>query len=261
MPWQFCKHIRRNFQPLFLSMERHYRESERLRAKILAQDPRNPEDFDQQLWNDEKSASRASFIMGMAAIEAFANSLLSDFAVHDKSQIPPVMISKHLSKTRIDRWPLAEKIYFLPTLCNRPISPPATFFDRQSRDFRLFEELIEITNSIMHGRPTVIMLLAHLSHSKLHTMIDEFDQNFWPISEIPRDFTSFNQQCAEAAFHTLTWVRDSLITHVGGLDRQYLGEERMRLISRVFREDEVSRESLLKDWKDFVLPGEGGRSV
>ena len=167
MPWQYCNYIRRPFQSLFFSMDFYYKQSQELYKKIHAQDFENPSQLDQKLWMEEKSASRTCFIMGIAAIEAFANNILRDFAVRNKGDLPVGMLNKSQKDNPIDRWRLIDKVYFMPTLCNAVISPPASFFNRKSKEFILFEELVEIRNTIMHGRPeTILMLMKYKSDNK-----------------------------------------------------------------------------------------------
>lgn len=252
MPRQFAKFIRHPFQSLFFSMEYYYVESKRLYEKIHAQDPSKPQEFDQHLWMQEKAAARACFIMGMAGIEAFANNILGDFAVRGKSDLPESLLNRSQKKRNIDYWRLTDKIYFLPTLCNSLLTPPAFYFKKDSNQFQLFEELVEIRNGIMHGRPEPFLALIKLKPNKVHEMNDNFPENFWSLSNFPKDFTSFNYQCANTAYNNIKWVRDSLVGFLEKVDEKYMNEEKIELVSPIIQGNDLDDDELIKNWKNYV---------
>lgn len=252
MPYQFAKFIRRPFQSLFYSMEYYYNESRELYQKIHAQDPSKPQEFDQRLWMQEKAAARACFIMGMAAIEAFANNILRDFGVRGKEDVPESLLNKSQKKRDVDYWRLTDKVYFLPTLCNAQLRPPASYFKRDSKEFQLFDELVEIRNGIMHGRPEPFLALIKLKPNKLHEVNDNFPENFWSFSNIPKDFTSFNHQCANTAYDNIKWVRDSLVSFLEKVDEKYMNEEKVQLISPIIQDSDLDEAELIRNWKNYV---------
>jgi len=132
------------------------------------------------------------------------------------------------------------------------LTPPAFYFKKDSKAFKLFEELVEIRNTIMHGRPESVLVLCKLKPNKTHEMNSDFAVNFWPLSEIPKDFTAFNHECAKTAYDNITWVRDSLIGFLEKLDVKYFREEQIQLISPVFRESDVDEKELLTNWEKYV---------
>ncbi len=220
--------------------------------KVHGQDPSKPQEFNQDLWMKEKSASRACFIMGIAGIEAFANNVLKDFSIRAKDDLPKNLLSRHQRKNHIDYWRLVDKVYFLPTLCNSQLSPPAVYFRKNTKAFSLFEELVEIRNSIMHGKPEPFMVLAKLKPDRVHELTDNFPDNFWPISKIGKDFSSFNYECAKTAYENIIWVRDSLISFLERVDKKYLMEEKIELISPIINDNNISKEELLENWGKYV---------
>lgn len=252
MPWQFAKYYRRPFQSLFYSMDHYFNESREFYQKVQAQNHTKPLEFDQDLWMKEKSASRASFIMGLAGIEAFTNNVLKDYSKRNKEDLPEAILSKYQKSTDVGRWRLIDKVYFLPTLCNDIFNPPAIYFKRDSRAFKLFEELVKIRNSIVHGRPEPFMVLFRLKPNKVHEMNDSFINNFWPLSKIPKDFSSFNYECAKTAYENIKCVRDSLVKFLDKVDDKYMKEEKIKLISPIIRDDLLTEIELLKNWKKYV---------
>jgi len=252
MPRQFARFRSRPFQSLFFSMEYYYADSKRLYDKIHAQDPKKPLEFDQELWMNEKAAARAAFIMGIAAIEAFANNILRDFSIRGKKDLPESLLNKSQKQLKIDFWRLADKVYFLPTLCNSQLTPPAFYFKRESEQFQLFEELVEIRNGIMHGRPEPFLGLIKLNPNKLHEVNDNFPENFWPLSKFPKDFTSLNHNCSKIAYDNIKWIKDSLISFLDKVDKKYLNEEKIELISPVIQDSNLNEDELIKNWKMYV---------
>ncbi len=252
MPWQFGKNYRRPFQSLFWAMELHYEESKGLYQAIHAQDPSRPDKFDQQLWMKEKAASRACFISGMAGIEAFANTVLKDFGVRGKGDLPEQILSKSQKKNPIDRWRLADKVYFLPTLCNKHLTPPPCYFTKDSQSFKLFEELIDIRNSIMHGRPEAALWLFKLKAGKMHEVKDDFDTNFWSLSRICKDFSSFNYDYARVAYDNIVWVRGCLVGFLEKVDDKYMSEHKIKLISPIIPDETADEKELIDNWQSYV---------
>ncbi|SYZ72931.1 hypothetical protein TRIP_C21046 [Candidatus Zixiibacteriota bacterium] len=252
MPWQFGIYNRRPFQSLLYSMDYYYREAERLYKEVKSQDTTDWTNLDQNLWMREKAASRASFLMGIASIEAFANNILLDFSIRKKEDLPNDILNKSQKERPIDRWRLADKVYFLPTLCNKELTPPENYFKKDSEPFTIFKELIGIRNGIMHGRPYPFRVLFELRSNKQHLVYDDFDDNFWPITHIPRDFTSFNFECAKIAYENAKWVIDSLRDFIEKLENVYFREENIKLISPIIQEDGLTKTELIRNYKKYI---------
>ena len=237
-------------------MEHHYRESEALYERIHAQDPSNPQQFDQHLWMKEKSASRASFIMGMAGIEAFVNNVIGDFGVRGKEELPRGLLNQKQRKRPIEYWRLPDKVYFLPTLCNSELAPPTSYFNKTSEPFKLFEELVQIRNRIMHGRPDPFLGLIKLKPDKMHEVNDNFPENFWPLSKISKDFTSFNFESAKIAYENVVWVRGALLGFLQDVDEKYMQDEKIKLISPIIPDEIADEKELIENWQTYVTDGE-----
>ncbi len=252
MPWQFGEYNRRPFQYLFFSMEYHYKESEKFYNEIHKQDALKPEEFNQYLWMKEKAESRACLVSGVAGIEAFANTVLKEFSLRKKEDMSEEILNKHQRKKPIDRWRLIDKVYFLPTLCNKQLTPPAFYFKKDSEAFKLFDELIQIRNSMMHGRLQPALMLFKLRPNKIHLAYDDIDLNFWPMSKAPRDLNSFNYECAKIAYNNISWVRDSLVEFLENIDKRYLSEEKIQLKSPIIMDDNLDKDELLRNWKKYI---------
>jgi hypothetical protein len=253
MPWQFVRYSRRPFQSLFFAMELYYSKSQELYKKIQFQVLDNPATCDQQLWMEEKAISRDCLVMGMAALEAFANNLIRDFIKRNKENLDPGILNKNQKNNPIDRWSLSDKIYFLPTLCNSSMLTPELFFNPLSADFRCFIELIKIRNGIVHGRPEASLMLMTINPNRMHELDDDFSENCWPISKIPRDLTIFNGECAKIAYINMAWVKDSLIKYIEKLDEKYLKEEKINIVSRIIQENEADKSTIKKKWRDYII--------
>lgn len=251
MPWQFVKYVRRPFQQLFFGMKHLLEESKLLYDKIQGQDPKRPDKFDNNLWVREKIYSKSCFLTGIAAIEGFANFILSDFAVRGKDSLVS-LLDKSQKSQKIERWPLVEKIYFLPSLCNKRLTPPAFYFKRNSKAFMIFMELAEIRNNILHASPEPRLALIKLQKSGFHEEYDDFEENFWPYSRIFKDYSAFNHTAAKVAYDNIIWIRDSLIKFIDRLDKKYLLDENYTPISKRYSEEEFSKEELIDDFKKYI---------
>ncbi|PKK84841.1 MAG: hypothetical protein CVT49_01415 [candidate division Zixibacteria bacterium HGW-Zixibacteria-1] len=233
-------------------MDHFLSESEKLYEEIHAQDPTKPEAFNPRIFYSEKIIAKASFLMGMTAIEAFANFILKDYSVRDKKDLPKELLNKAQISQKIDRWPLASKIYFLPTLCNPLLEPPAFYFNMDSIAYKTFRELVEIRNGMLHITPQTWIVLIKLKTNKRHELHDDFPENFWPVSHIFRDYSAFNYIAAKIARDNICWVRDSLLSFIEKIDKKYLNEEKYHLISGIIPEEGNSKEILIDNWQKYV---------
>jgi len=194
--------------------------------------------------------------MGIAGIEAFANNVLNDFGELRKEQIPIELLSKNQQKSEIDFWRLPDKVYFLPSLCRCDFTSPENYFMRESPEFQLFEELVSIRNSIVHGKPKPWLGLIKLNPDKRHELIDNFEINKWPISKIFKDFSAFNFDCAKTARDNIVWVKDSLVRYIKRIDEKYFREEKFKLISPLIEGDDTIKGELLRNWQKYVKTDE-----
>jgi hypothetical protein len=263
MPWQFAHYYGRQFQALFFGMEYHLQEAKELYSIIHSWNLAEPNECDQNIWMKEKTTARASFIMGIAGIEAFANNVLNDFGVLTKEQIPCELLNKNQQRNKMNYWRLPDKVYFLPSLCKSNFVSAENYFDRNAHEFQLFEELVSIRNSIVHGKPKPWLGLIKLNPDKRHELIDNFEINKWPISKIFKDFSSFNYDCAKTARDDVVWIKDSLSKFIEGIDEKYFREEKFKLISHLIEGDDTIREELLNNWRKYVetdeqFPGGSG---
>jgi hypothetical protein len=252
MPWQFAKYTRRSFQDLFFGMNYFFDMAKDYYDQIRAQDKSRPENFDQKLWMKEKTVSRGTFIMGMTGLEVFANNIIHDFSIRGKADLPKTLLNKSQRNQPIDRWKLADKIYFLPTICNNHLSPPATYFRRDSKAYRLFEELVEIRHSIIHGKPSPTLAIIQITGDKTNLVHDDFDFNYWPISRIHKDFVSFNYESAKIAYENINWVKDSLVEFIEKLTDKYLKEETIKLLKPVWADGKFDETDLIRDVQKLV---------
>lgn len=242
-------------------MEDALKRAEELHKTIQRQDPNHPERFDQILWMREKAASRECLVMGVAGVEALANSLLSEFACHKIEDIPTGLIKKRLRKLTIEWWPLGEKVYFTPALCNPLLSPPSKYFSNSSKMFRVFEELIEIRNSLVHGKPWPRLVLFRLNRNMIHTMNDDFPHQKWPESGIHKDLVCFNYDSAKIVRDNVSGIKNALLRHVPRAGKKYLSEEKIRLVSPIIDERGGDEKLLMADWKKFVDESKTGQGT
>ena len=109
----------------------------------------------------------------------------------------------------------------------------------------------------MHGRPHLFLALFKLNPDRLNSLIDDIDaRDFWPISRIPRDFVSFNGKCARTACENIKWVRDSLVEFLEKVTKDYMQKNIIKLVSRIYTEEEVTEDELRSNWSKYVTEKE-----
>lgn len=236
---QWATMTRRTFRSLFDDMEIFLAKSKELYELVHAQDTSRPNKLDMQLWASEKSYSRASFIIGMAALEAFCNTLVVDFKCHEIDDLPREWTNHNQRQQPFDMWRLVWKIRFIPVICNEGLKSPGEYFDQESDEIALLLELSMIRNSIMHGRIQKPKILFTYGTNRIHIMDDEFPENFWEKSKIPFDFTTFNYDCARDACQNIIWFKDKLIEFMGSrVSSSYLCEDQIHFTSEQFESSE-----------------------
>ncbi len=253
MPWQFGKYNRRTFQYSFQAMEHFIKESRQLYDQIHSRAPEYWLTHSQGPIIKEKFVSQSVLIFGVAGIEALANCVLKEFSLRDKNSLPESMLSKNQRNNEIEFWRLIDKVYFLPTLCNKDFSPPAVYFKRDSTIFQKFAELIKIRNSMMHGRLSASILLIELKPGLVKEIDDDIEINNWPITGIKKDPSSFNYSSAQIAFDTISWVKGTIVKLVDAIDNNYLESEQITLISDIVETD-ADKAYLKSNFRDFIKP-------
>lgn len=163
--------------------------------------------------------ARFSFLMFILSVEALANDILfSEFRVVPGDQIPDNAIKKFGIK--IDKgveWcSLSDKIAMLPYLCNHPADWSKSFFDRGSKEFQIFDEIVEIRDTFAHPKPVKRPVEITISKTTTHPFTDDFPENFWPITKIPKDIYGFCVEHAEIAKSTVEWIRSQLNIFLNG---------------------------------------------
>jgi len=232
---QWALLIRRPFQPLLEDMQVFLPKAEELFHQIRQQDPDHPEKFDKQLWEAEKAFARASFIMGMAGVEAFCNAVLADHKCHEKKDLPKEWLNRRQRERNLDMWRLVDKVKFIPTLCNTALKSPVEYFDMKCSEFGRFEELVEIRNSIMHGRITQHKNLITFDSRRRHIIDDDFPENYWKLSNIHRDFATFNYECAVKASEMISWVIKKVTEFLHGrINDRYFTDFEIKLEGKPF---------------------------
>jgi hypothetical protein len=236
---QWATMTRRTFRALFYDMEIFLTKSEDLYKLVHAQDVSNPAKLDMGLWSREKAYSRASFITGMAALEAFCNTLVVDFKCHEIADLPDKWMNHDQRQRTFDRWRLASKIRFVPVICNGKLKSPSEYFDQDSDEIVLLTELSRIRNSIMHGRIQKPKILITYGKNRIHIVDDEFPENFWKKSKIPYDFTTFNYECARDACRNIGWFKNKLIEFIGSrISNSYLRDDQVQCLGARFESNE-----------------------
>jgi hypothetical protein len=93
--------------------------------------------------------------------------------------------------------------------------------------------------------------------NKIHNFSDDIEQNFWPISKISRDFSSFNYTCAKVAYKNIVWVKISILKFVEDIDKSYMKDEVIELKSRIIDDSKTTKDELIHNWESYLNEGPG----
>lgn len=211
----------RTFQPLFHDMDL-FLELAKVEHALIHSQTLNEAVMSQKVWLKEKAFSRASFVLGMAGLEAFCNALLEDYRKQEPRVLVNFGVNRKRLKKSLDRWTLFDKIIYLPTLCNTELLNPSRFFDRESEKCLLLEEMVDVRNEMLHSQLVTRKVELDVGSKKnvngrnVIPASDQFPENFWPISQFPRDLAVFSYPCALKARDCVDWFRTQLRQHLRG---------------------------------------------
>lgn len=166
----------------------------------------------------EAALSRSCIIACAFFLEALSNSILKDFEVWDPLQLPLAMQKKiGLDVKPVDRLPLEDRVYIIPYLCNKAQETFSnTYFDRGSIDFQRMCELIRIRDRFAHSRPTKRKFVITKTGAKEYVVDDNFQENFWPVTRIPKDIFIIEFEHAQLARQIIDRTTEQLNEFLGG---------------------------------------------
>lgn len=201
----------RTFQPLFQDMEL-FLALARVENTMIQSHDLNESLMNQEVWMKEKAFSRASFVLGMAALEAFCNALLDDYRQQEPAVLRRFNINSKRLKKSLDRWTLPDKIAYLPTLCSIELLNPSRFFDKTSEQFQLLDEMVDVRNDMVHGQ--LVNRKVEIDIEAKHTVNG---RNVIPMTDqFPRNLAIFNYSCALKARDCVDWFKTKLQRHLRG---------------------------------------------
>ncbi len=195
-------------------------------------DPEQGE-FDRNVWHQEKSFSRACFIMSIAGLEAFCNSIYEYYGSWTNEKFPEEFLKKSyrpkgmkrkiLKKSSLPWWPLFEKVLFLVSMCSPEVVNPTRIFDPECNEMLLLLEYIEIRNSLVHGKiikrrlEVTTQSVAGDDGQATSYIEDDFPQNFWPISKVPKFAMGLDYEHASANRELVMFLITQLMSKLSGI--------------------------------------------
>lgn len=148
----------------------------------------------------ESSYSRICILICVVFLEGLVNNVLKDFQVIVDHQIPDSLKRKcGLDEMEVSKAPLEDKIYLIPYLCDESPRFEHEFFKKGSKEFQELRELIRIRNSYVHPRPVRRKVDLEITPDRWFLVDDQFPQNFWPLTKIPKDIYIFRHRDAAKA--------------------------------------------------------------
>jgi hypothetical protein len=219
----------RPFQALFNDADYFLQEAQLYQEKVTQSKSLGKDFADQTSLRISRSNARACVVALVAGLEAFANSVLKEFGKRSVDEVNPEWLTRNQKKIDLDRWTLKDKVRFIPTLCNSKADNPVLFFKTDSVEFKLFAELVEIRNSIAHGRIVSIKMKVTMYSDKKHEADTAFPENVWPNSDFPKEIYAINYDCAKKAYTCVMFVVKSLILFLNNqINNVYLTEQEFK---------------------------------
>lgn len=219
----------RPFQSLFNDAEYFLSEAKIFHDRVQKSKTNNNEFADQNYLRLERANSRASIIASVAGLEAFANSVLSEFRKRQPNEMDADWLTRKHKEVPLDRWSLKDKINFLPSLCNSKVKHPECFFDMNSESFKLFKEIVEVRNTLAHGRIVDVKYVVTLFSDRKHEADSNYPENMWQVSKFPKEISALRYNHALQTNRNIIWVLKSLISFLDSkIDRKYLLEQEFK---------------------------------
>jgi len=166
----------------------------------------------------ETCLSRSCIVACIFFLESITNCVLRDFAVTEPLHLPSKLRKKTgLHIKDLGHLPLKERVFLTPYLCSAGKQAfSREYFDRGSREFQQMEELIKIRDSFAHSRPIKRRLNITSSGEREYVLDDMFKENFWPLTQIPKDIFIIEYSHAVLAKKIVDWVIDQIDQFLDG---------------------------------------------
>lgn len=138
----------------------------------------------------EGAYARSSIISTIFFLESIIESIYKDFRIRESWQFPYRIQKKHgLTNKSYETLPLIERIYLIPYLCIKDDNVfTKEFFNKESKSFQELREIIKIRDQFAHSKSFKRKMEIKVSESNDKKYInDNFSDNNWPITKIPKD--------------------------------------------------------------------------
>ncbi|HKK21375.1 MAG TPA: hypothetical protein VJ983_07885 [candidate division Zixibacteria bacterium] len=156
----------------------------------------------------EGAMSRSAVIASVFFLESLVSSVVEDFGRREPYQLPDIILrNTGLTHNPFGRLPLIERVYLTPYLCCLNEDRVRTgFFDRGSTDFQSLREIAKIRDGYAHSHPIQRRLLITITGDQQAIADDQFPENFWPLTNSPKDIFIVGQDDATRAKKTVEWA-------------------------------------------------------
>jgi len=193
----------------------------------------------QNVWRLDKSCSIGSFLAQYAGLDAFINCAFNEFKLHPISALPDeffigdvVKYKKDLLKKQFESWYVGTRAFMLLPLCSDPMIDPSTVFDIYSKEWKKFEELVQIRHSFNHASAVKVPMELTKTGPKFWAANDDFLENSWPLTKTHKDHRSLNYRATSELNQVIDWVVKNLMTALPDkLNDDFMTNEKMQLLT------------------------------
>ncbi len=177
----------------------------------------------------EGAMSRSAIVTSVFFLESIVNSIVKDFSIREPYQLTETLLKRYnLLHQRFDRLPLIDRVFLVPYICSSNEGNLVSgFFEKRSKEFLSLQELIAIRDGFAHSRPVKRRMTITKSSEGEYIADDQFKENFWPHTQIPKDIFIIEWSNAITAKQIVDWAVEQLDRFLEGriAQRNWMNDE------------------------------------
>jgi hypothetical protein len=245
------------FQGLFSDADYHLDQAEYFHSIVKQSAARGPLNADQVALGKARAHGRACIVTVIAGTESLCvclEDLLRTRAVED---LPADWIPKNQRGRMFRFWPLVLKVRFIPVLCCDQLRTHDSYFRESDVALRELEEMVKIRNRIVHGGKVTTRYTIDFGENNLHTVRDDFPDNFWDITHFPTDIRSLSYDEANQTYTLVLELARQMVAYLDGkVTLAFLRDADLLHSGREYTAQQESVDETVPRWCRILLGGE-----
>lgn len=204
------------FQGLFSDADYHIEQAETFHLIVKQSAAREPLNTDQVALGKARAHGRACIVTVIAGMESLCVCLEDLLPTRTVEDLPDDWVPRKLRKRKFRFWPLVAKVRFVPVLCCEQLRTSDSYFCESDAALKEFEEMVRIRNRIVHGGKVTTRYSIEFGENNLHTICDDFPDNFWDITHFPTDIRSLSYNEASQTYILVLELARQMVAYLDG---------------------------------------------